>query len=139
VHLRLDTDIPPPRRRDALLLGGAGLALLTLARFFPWELLPSFCTFRNVTGYPCPGCGMTRSWVLLTHGQFLEAVQMNPFGAFLFGWTVLGIAYLGLRTFAGLPALRLALRRTGQLVFWSLLGLFLTASWAYTWISGATL
>jgi hypothetical protein len=139
VHLRLDREIPPPHRKDTLLLGGIGLTVLALARFFPWEALPSFCTFRNVTGHPCPGCGMTRAWVFLSHGEVAEAIRMNPFGSFLFVWTLLALGYLGLRTFAGIPALRLALSRPGQVVFWGLLGGALAANWAYTWITGVSL
>jgi hypothetical protein len=122
-----------------MLLGGFGLILLGLARFFPWSDLPSFCTFRNFTGHPCPGCGMTRAWVFMIHGQLGDALRVNPFGAFLFVWTLLAIIYLGARSFAGLPALRLSLGRVGQVVFWSLLGLCLAANWAYTWTSGAAL
>ena len=34
------------------------------------ESLPTACAFRRVTGLPCPGCGLTRSWVLTAHGRF---------------------------------------------------------------------
>jgi Protein of unknown function (DUF2752) len=28
---------------------------------------------------PCPGCGMTRAWVFLTHGRVADALSANPF------------------------------------------------------------
>ena len=31
--------------------------------------LPGVCTFRNLTGLPCAGCGLTRSWVALAQGD----------------------------------------------------------------------
>ncbi len=41
---------------------------------------PVLCPFRLVTGLPCPGCGLTRSWVHLLHGQVGDATAANPFG-----------------------------------------------------------
>ena len=46
--------------------------------------IPILCGFRQLTGYPCPGCGMTRSFVFLAHGHVLEAFKLNPMGPFLF-------------------------------------------------------
>jgi uncharacterized protein DUF2752 len=40
---------------------------------------PVICPFRLLTGLPCPGCGMTRAWVYLTHGDVAAAVSANPF------------------------------------------------------------
>ena len=41
---------------------------------------PVVCPFRLLTGLPCPGCGLTRSWVHLMHGQVGAAMTANPFG-----------------------------------------------------------
>lgn len=46
--------------------------------------VPMMCAFRAYTGYPCPGCGLTRSFVFLAHGQPLSAAWMNPMGPPLF-------------------------------------------------------
>jgi len=95
---------PPPNRRfgafDALgLLGWAGL--LT-ARFIPVARLIPFwgCKFRQVTGYPCPGCGLTRSADFLTHLRPLAALKANPLGtvayavfAVLAVWTLLHLVF----------------------------------------------
>ena len=42
---------------------------------------PVLCPFRLLTGLPCPGCGLTRSWVYLVHGQWSDGISANPFGA----------------------------------------------------------
>ena len=39
-----------------------------------------FCMFKSLTGVPCPSCGITRSILQLYHGQFTEAILINPLG-----------------------------------------------------------
>ena len=41
------------------------------------SLIP--CIFQIVTDVPCPGCGMTRACLALTHGHFTEAWFYHPF------------------------------------------------------------
>jgi hypothetical protein len=41
---------------------------------------PVICPFRRLTGLPCPGCGLTRSWVYLAHGWWRESFAAHPFG-----------------------------------------------------------
>jgi hypothetical protein len=47
--------------------------------------LPSTCPFYHLTGLPCPGCGLTRSFVCLAHGHWREAFSYHPLGPVLFG------------------------------------------------------
>ena len=58
-------------------------ALVTAALVSPGRVDdgPVICPFRLLTGLPCPGCGLTRSWVHLTHGQLADGLAANPFGA----------------------------------------------------------
>lgn len=46
--------------------------------------LPVVCGFRNLTGTGCPGCGLTRSFAFMAHGQIVDAFQMNWIGPVLF-------------------------------------------------------
>ena len=49
------------------------------------ETGPTICPFRLVTGLPCPGCGLTRSWVALAHGRVSDSFGANLFGPLAFG------------------------------------------------------
>jgi hypothetical protein len=33
---------------------------------------------KNVTGYACPSCGITRAFIELIKGNFLNAIYLNP-------------------------------------------------------------
>ena len=63
---------------------------------FGWDV-PVLCTFRRLTGYGCPGCGLTRSFVFLAHGQVVEAFRMNVFGPFAFGYVLFQVPWRTLR------------------------------------------
>jgi len=63
----------------AAALGALAMVLLTAA-------LPSqgagiqICFFRYLTGLPCPGCGLTRSFSCILHGEFARGYGYHPFG-----------------------------------------------------------
>jgi hypothetical protein len=58
----------------------AAVTAATLTTMESVEDLPSVCAFRRLTGLPCPGCGLTRSWVLTAHGRLRHASNRHPFG-----------------------------------------------------------
>jgi uncharacterized protein DUF2752 len=37
------------------------------------------CLFHSLTGLPCPGCGLTRAFSSLLHGQVAAAFAYHPF------------------------------------------------------------
>ncbi len=83
-------------------LGIVGLLGLLVARFIPIAKWIPFwgCGFRRVTGYPCPGCGLTRAADYFAHFHFFGAFKANPLGllaagafAVMAGWTLLRFAF----------------------------------------------
>lgn len=46
--------------------------------------LPETCMTYSRLGIDCPGCGLTRTFVHLAHGQFVEAWRLNPAGWLVF-------------------------------------------------------
>ncbi len=46
--------------------------------------LPGVCTFKRILGIGCPGCGLTRCFISLAHGDWAAAWRYNPAGILLF-------------------------------------------------------
>jgi hypothetical protein len=42
--------------------------------------IPDTCSFKNLTGLPCPGCGLTRSIVAGLHGDFSASLSYHKLG-----------------------------------------------------------
>lgn len=66
-----------------LLIAGLSAVGLVVARLWPVGSVDSgtpTCLLRIFTGLPCPGCGMTRAWVHVAHGDVLTAFEYNLFG-----------------------------------------------------------
>lgn len=65
----------------AAVLGLAWLALIVVADPTQRMLTPP-CPYLTLTGFACPGCGITRALHLLLHGDVGQAFAYNPW-AFL--------------------------------------------------------
>jgi len=85
------------RIRAAVVLAGV-IALLGVAVYLQPDRLERFnsgypllkpCGFLVQSGYPCPTCFMTRSFVYMMHGHPIKAFAAQPFGALLI------VIYLG--------------------------------------------
>jgi hypothetical protein len=68
-----------PARRTLLL---APAAVLLLAALLPvgWTSPLPLCAVKALTGVDCPGCGMTRAFLLIAHGQLHDANYVHPVG-----------------------------------------------------------
>lgn len=66
----------------------------TSAGFFP------VCPLYSLTGFACPGCGLTRGFHALFHGDVLGALDYNamlPFFAALIGFGFVSLVYFAAR------------------------------------------
>ncbi|HVE82546.1 MAG TPA: DUF2752 domain-containing protein [Myxococcales bacterium] len=62
-------------------MGITGAVGLLVARFIPVARLPFWgCAIRRMTGWPCPGCGLTRVADRMSHFHFAGAWDANPMG-----------------------------------------------------------
>ncbi len=75
----------PSKRLAAFVLAGLSAVFLASMLFKP----PAgdyftVCGFKNFTGLPCPGCGLTHSFCALGKGDFTAAFGFNLLGPALF-------------------------------------------------------
>jgi len=92
------------------------------------------CMTRNLTGAPCPGCGVTRSCGNFLRGNFRRSIQFHPLGL-IFAPVLLGIALLSVlpravRTAVAERASRFSrLLAIGSILFWTAFFAFGLARW----------
>lgn len=83
---------------------GASVLLTGVAAVWYFEpassgLFPS-CPLYSMTGFACPGCGMTRGFHALFHGDILTALDFNaliPLVAVFFGYWFLSLVLTAIR------------------------------------------
>jgi hypothetical protein len=92
----------------------------------PSHPLPETCVCRTALGIPCPGCGLTRSFVHLAHGRWVQSWHAHHLGWLLAGALLFQLPY----RFAALwwPARRLLGERFRR-SFGPLLIALLIANW----------
>lgn len=49
------------------------------------------CPSKELVGLPCPGCGLTRSILLILQGKFAESWELQPFG---YAWLTLAAVFI---------------------------------------------
>jgi Protein of unknown function (DUF2752) len=92
--------------------------------------LPELCLARRITGVGCPGCGLTRCFISLMHGDLAAAWQYNGSGLLLFGLMAAQIPFRSIQLWRirrGLPELN-----TGWTahILLSLLAVWMIGQWA---------
>ena len=74
---------------------GLALVVVVLSLVLPGQGILGFdgrplplCHFKTVTHLPCPGCGLTRSFIHMAHLKVIDAAFYNPVGVVLFPFTL---------------------------------------------------
>lgn len=75
-------------KKDIRQYGPGALAALLLY-FLAHALFGAFCPSLLITGFPCPGCGMTRAVLCLFTGQFSRSWALNPAAVLWVAWVLL--------------------------------------------------
>lgn len=111
------------------LLAGLGLFLPTWVSYHDLPLMK--CTFRYVTGFPCPFCGFTRSLWSISAGEWTFAVRHCPLSLGIYGLMALFFAWhstallLGIRMKSGLYPL------CKSVYAWWVVGAMFFLNWVY--------
>ena len=112
-------------RLAGLVLAATALGLAAVVFFFDpttHHFYPR-CQFHRLTGWNCPGCGMTRALYALLHGNLAAALQDNALFILGLGAAMIRGAWFGWNSFRGrvngefFPAKFLWLLLAGVLVF----------------------
>jgi hypothetical protein len=127
--------LPKPNRTFGTLdvLGVIGLLGLLVGRYVPVARLVPFwgCTFREMTGIPCPGCGLTRVADRVAHLNLVGAFQANPLGTVAALGFAVAAVLTALHLIFGIPIPEVVLsEREWRRVRFGVLGLFL-ANYAF--------
>ncbi len=113
-----------------------GIALM-LPHMVACDDLPLItCTFLNLTGYPCPFCGLTRSFWALSHGNWALAVHHAPLACVIYVATAFLFAWHSTALLTGLRIRSSLLRLLKSRIAVGLTGAMVILNWAYRLISG---
>ncbi|NJR66822.1 MAG: DUF2752 domain-containing protein [Leptolyngbyaceae cyanobacterium CRU_2_3] len=81
-------------------LGYLAIALLPIMGSYAFNqgLTPAFwgCPLLRLTGIPCPGWGLTRSFMAVARGDWQQAIAFHAFGIVLFGGFAIAAVHLAL-------------------------------------------
>jgi hypothetical protein len=99
----------PPLLKRTVAAAGVGAMGLGAAFTFLFDpaksnLLP-VCPLYGLTGFACPGCGLTRGFHSLLNGDIIPAIDFNaliPVWAVIFSWVFFSLALTAIRG-KGLP------------------------------------
>jgi|GEM_PF-1135394 len=94
------------------------------------------CLFQLATRLPCPGCGLSRAFVLLLHLEFLAALSMN---ILLLPLLLLGGTYFVcalLEVTRGTPAIAWLNAKLSKKWIIALAAVLMVASWTFNIIQG---
>src|SRR5262249_10330446 len=85
-----DVQLPASKRLNGfVLLALSGVFLASFILPAPDGDYFTICAFKNLTGLPCPGCGLTHSFCALVRGHLAQAFEYNILGPAVFLFSVL--------------------------------------------------
>lgn len=111
--MQLETEVAETNSLLLRSFAGAGAALMPSAAAAVWYFDPTraaffpACPLLTITGFACPGCGMTRGLHALMHGDILTALDFNallPLVLIFFGYIFVSLLMFAVRGRLLMPA-----------------------------------
>jgi hypothetical protein len=90
----------------------------------------SLCIFKHLFGMPCGGCGMTRAFFFLGHGNIAQAIMLNPCSPVVFViaimfWINCMVSFITKKTF------RIHLTLQGRILIYAVSAIIMVMTWCY--------
>lgn len=117
---------------------GAALAAVVVFYFLMHILFRAFCPMVVLTGFPCPGCGLTRSILFFLTGQWERSFYIHPLGGIVvcfFGYCA-WFRYIKGRKIPGCNWILVFLAGTAVILFLIRMRLYFPNRPPYTYTSG---
>ncbi len=96
----------------------------------------TLCLFHNITGYPCPGCGVGRGIIFILKGYFGKALWMNPLSFIVLVFGLLSVVWIWRDIIKGketyLPVLKTGWGKKTQIILY----IVLIANWIWNIYKG---
>jgi hypothetical protein len=96
----------------------------------------TFCIFKNLTGYPCPGCGMGRSMLCLYHGNLSKALWYNSLSIPFLICTISGLIWMIIDIFRNKETFIPFLKKDVNWFWKIILFLVIIGNWAWNIYKG---
>jgi hypothetical protein len=77
------------------------------------------CTFKDITGYPCPSCGMTSSFALAVRGDMWHSLEANCVGTLL---ALSALAFIPWALASALVGRFLGISNLERVLIWGIFG-----------------
>lgn len=97
----------------------AVLIAAALGLFLSTRIFGTVCPVKGLTGFPCPGCGMTRAWAAVLRGELGTAWECHPL------WTIMPFFGAGIAVYALSPKMKRSTRRTLEVFLYVCCALFI--------------
>ena len=126
-------ELQPKAVNHELIWGSIGLFVALCSRFVPFERIPlPACLFHQITGIPCPTCGFTRTFRLMSRLRLLDGFLMNPVAALLFAFMVVFVVYAAVVLAFHTPRIRMHLHGRRELnIVRVLVAVIVISNWIY--------
>ena len=131
-------ELQPKAVNHELIWGSIGLFVALCSRFFPFDRIPlPPCLFHRITGIPCPTCGFTRAFRLMSRLRLLDGFLMSPLAALVFACMVVFVVYAAVVLAFHTPRIRMHLSGRRELnIARVLVAVVVISNWAYIIAAG---
>ncbi len=89
------------------------------------------CIYKNITGYPCPGCGTTRGTISLFKGDFLQSLMWNPLAIVVNIMAITALIWMVYDLITNQPSFDKISKRKVHPVYIVIIGIIVLANWIW--------